>query len=289
MEASTARAPQLREPSLRSEQRAGARVGRGFLRPLRGAVTTAGELAVFTGRTFAELGGVWRYSAEILRQVGILIAGSTLIVCAMVFLMGVVCGTEANYVLRGYGATVYSGVFTSYCLVREMIPHMFGYIFAAKVGCGLCAEIGAMRIQDEVDAMESMGMNPIRYIVATRLVAGWLVMPLFFVLATASGFLAAYLVIVVQIGEVSAGGWGHVNWAFSTPIDFVYSFIRVMTVGTVIMLVGMFYGYRASGGPIGVGTATAKSMILNLVLLHVILAGLTTLMWGLNPNAPIGG
>ncbi len=287
MEASTVRTPRV--GSSLAPPGPGARLAEGFLGPIRNALRTAGDIGVFVGRTLIELGGVWRYSAEILRQAGILIAGSAVIVCFMVFLMGVVCGTEANYVLRGYGATVYSGVFTSYCMVREMIPHMFGYILSAKVGCGLCAEIGAMRIQDEIDAMESMGLNPLRYVVATRLVAGWLVLPFFFILATASGFAALYLIIVVQIGEVSQGGWEHVHWAFSTPADFFYSFLRVMVTGTVILLLGMYYGYRASGGPIGVGTATAKSMILNLVLLHFILAGMTMMIWGLNPNAPIGG
>lgn len=288
MAASTARAVRVREPSFAGPDPA-RRIGAGFLRPLRNAARTAGDIALFAGRTFRELGGVWRYSSEILRQAGILITGSALIVCMMVFLMGVVCGTEANYVLRGYGATVYSGVFTSYCMTREMIPHMMGYILAAKVGCGLCAEIGSMRIQDELDAMETMGINPYRYVIATRLVAMWLVLPFFYILAIGSGFGAVFLIIVVQIGEVSQGGWEHVNWAFSTPLDFFYSFIRVMTIGTMIVMLGMYYGFRASGGPIGVGTATAKSMILNLVMLHVTLAGLTTMFWGLNPNAPIGG
>ena len=265
------------------------RVGRGLSAPIQSGLRTAGDLGLFIGRAFGETRGVWQYTAEIFRQIGILITGSALIVCGMVFLMGMVCGTEADYVLRGYGASVYSGVFTSYCLVREMIPYMFGYIFTAKVGCGLAAEIGAMRIQEELDAMETIGIDPMRFVVATRLVAAILVLPFFYILSAASGFLSAYLTIVVQIGDVSSGGWGHVNWAFSTPTDFFDSFLKVMIAGTMIVLIGMYYGSRASGGPVGVGTATARSTILNLVLLHVVLGGMTVLFWGLNPNAPIGG
>jgi phospholipid/cholesterol/gamma-HCH transport system permease protein len=287
MEASSVKVRRLRDPD--GDLTPGARLARGFASPVKSGLSVAGDLGLFAGQAFSELGRVWRYSGEILRQIGILITGSALIVCAMVFLMGMVCGTEADYVLRGYGASVYSGVFSSYCMVREMIPYMFGYILTAKVGCGLAAEIGAMRIQNEIDALEATGVSPMRYVITPRLVAGMAVLPLFWILATASGFLAVYLVIVVQIGDVSAGGWSHVNWAFSTPIDFFYSFLKVMVAGTMIILIGMYYGYRATGGPVGVGTATAKSTILNLVLLHVVLGGMTVLFWGLNPNAPIGG
>src|SRR5207245_885900 len=100
------------------------------------------------------------------------------------------------------------------------------------------------------------------YVVATRLVAAWLVFPAIYFIACAFEFIANYIILIVQIGEVSQGGWENVHWAFTTPKDFLYSFIRVMLSGTVIVMLGMFYGYRASGGPVGVGRATAKSMIL---------------------------
>src|SRR5438128_5020692 len=134
MEASAVRRPRLRG-SLAAEAVTGSRIGRGFWNPIDAMLREASEIGTFCGRTLLELRGVWRYAAEVLRQCGILITGSALIVCFMAAMMGVVCGYESNYVLRGYGATVYSGVFTSYC-GREMIPYMFGYIFAAKIGTG---------------------------------------------------------------------------------------------------------------------------------------------------------
>lgn len=263
--------------------------GAGFVSPIRAALTESYEIGTFFGRTLVELPRVSRYTGEILRQIGILIAGSALIMCFMTFMMGTVCGLEADYVLRGYGATAYSGVFTSYCGVREMVPYMWGYILAAKVGCGLAAELGSMRIQEEIDAMESIGLNPIRFLVATRLVAVWIVFPFVYALALGSEFLANYFVIVIQIREISSGAWQSVMWEFSTPLDFLYSFIRMMVESTVIVMLAMFYGYRASGGPVGVGKATARSMILNLILLHVMGAAMTLLFWGLSPNAPVGG
>ena len=154
MEASTLRAPR---PGRRG---AGAELEEGFFGPIRGTLAEAGELGSFAGRTVAEVPGAFRFTAEILRQAGILIVGSALVIWFMEFVMGLECGLEADYVLRGYGATAYSGVFTAWCAVREMAPYMFGYICAAKIGCGLVAEIGSMRINEELDAMEAIGLDP---------------------------------------------------------------------------------------------------------------------------------
>jgi phospholipid/cholesterol/gamma-HCH transport system permease protein len=268
---------------------AGSRLAEGFAAPVRSGLSEMGDIARFGGQALGEMRGVWRFTSEILRQVGILITGSALIIIFMEFMMGVECGIEANYVLRGYGATAYSGTFTSYCGWREMIPYMFGYIFAAKIGCGLCAEIGSMRIQEELDAMESIGLNPMRYVIATRLLAVWLFLPAIFIIACGAHFVGNYMVLILQVKEVSQGAWENVHWVFSTPVDVLFSFTKVFLTCTVITVIGMYYGFRARGGPVGVGTATAKSMILSLVLLHVINGGLTMLFWGVKPNAPVGG
>ena len=92
-----------------------------------------------------------------------------------------------------------------------------------------------------------------------------------------------------QIGEVSSGGYSLVFSMFQNPPDLLYSVIKGMAMATVIVLVGCYYGYTASGGPVGVGTATAKSMVLNIVLVHLIGMLGTQLFWGANPRAPIGG
>jgi phospholipid/cholesterol/gamma-HCH transport system permease protein len=203
--------------------------------------------------------------------------------------MGAECATEANYVLRGYGATIYSGVFTAWCSNREMGPYMWGYIVSAKIGCGLVAEIGSMRINEELDAMEAQGLNPLRYVVATRLVAAWLTFPMLYFVGLTIHELADYTIIVRQIGEVSQGGWELIHWSFQDPVDLLYGQAKILTMGTAIVLVAMYYGYHARGGPVGVGTATARSMILNLILVHIIGSLGTMIFWGLNPRGPIGG
>ena len=143
-----------------------------------------------------------------------------------------------------------------------MIPYAFGYMMAAKVGTGIVAELGAMRISDEVDALEVMGVNPMIFLCATRLLGAWMTLPFMYLAAIGVGYLASYLAVVEQIGEVSSGGYFLIFWMFQNPPDLLFSLIKAMCMATAIVLVGCYYGYTASGGPVGVGTATAKSMVL---------------------------
>lgn len=254
---------------------------------IKAAFSTAGEIAQFSAQTFRELPRVRMYTAEIFRQCGILILASGLIIWMMEFVMGTVCGVEANYTLKAIGAPLYTGVFTSYCSLRELAPYMWGYILAAKVGCGLVAEIGSMRIAEEIDAMEVMGIKSRSYLIGTRLVAAWIAMPFLYFVGLGFMYLSQWLVVVYGYGSVSPGGYSLIFWLFQNPLDFLFSLIKVMLMGTVIVLVGTYYGYTAKGGPVGVGVNTAKSMMVNMVLIHVIGLLTTQLFWGLSPNAPI--
>ncbi len=146
-----------------------------------------------------------------------------------------------------------------------------------------------MRISDEIDALEVMGFDSMLFLCATRLLAAWIVLPFMYVAAVGAGFFASYLAVVVQIGEVSQGGYSLIFWQFQNPPDLLFSAIKAMAMATVIVLVGCYYGYNASGGPVGVGTATAKSMVLNIVLVHLVGMLGTQVFWGANPRAPIGG
>jgi phospholipid/cholesterol/gamma-HCH transport system permease protein len=162
-------------------------------------------------------------------------------------------------------------------------------MMSAKVGTGLVAEIGAMKISDEVDALEVMGISSLTFLCSTRLLAAWMVLPFIYIAAVGAGFLASYLAVVQQIGEVSSGGFFLIFWMFQNPPDLLFSVTKGMFMATVIVLVGCYYGYTAGGGPVGVGTATAKSMVLNTVMVHIIGMVGTQIFWGSNPRAPIGG
>jgi phospholipid/cholesterol/gamma-HCH transport system permease protein len=246
-----------------------------------------GEIAKFSVTVVRGLPGVRKYGSEVAHQAGILILSSGLIIWFMEAVIGTTCGLEASYSLKQIGAPLYSGVFNAYCGLRELAPYMWGYIFAAKVGCGLVAEIGSMRIAEEVDAMEVMGIHSLRYLVGTRLLAVWITMPFLFTVGLACIFGTEYLTTVTDLKGVSSGGYLYTFWLYQNPADFLYSMTKAFAMTTAITFVGCYYGYTAKGGPVGVGKNTAKSMMVNLVLIHIIGLLGTQIFWGLSPNAPI--
>jgi phospholipid/cholesterol/gamma-HCH transport system permease protein len=257
----------------------------------KGWLASFGDISKFCTTVMGEvLGGrVLRFTGEALRQSGILILGSTLVIWNLAFILGLQCGIEGAYFNRSLGAPAYSGVFAAWCDLRELTPYAFGYMMAAKVGTGLVAEIGAMRISDEIDALEVMGISSMTFLCATRLLAAFLVLPFMYLGAVGAGFLASYIAVVLQIADVSSGGYDLIFWAFQNPPDFLFSLIKGMVMAIGIVLVGTYYGYTARGGPVGVGTATAKSMVFNIVMVHIVGMLGTQVFWGANPRAPIGG
>jgi phospholipid/cholesterol/gamma-HCH transport system permease protein len=257
--------------------------------PIRSGLTEAGEMAGFAATAFLEMRGVLRYASEMLRQVGILITGSALVLVAMQFVFGLTCGNESVYILRGYGASSYEGVFSALCPLREATPFMFAYMVGAKIGCGYVAELGSMRISDEIDAMETLGINSMRYLVSTRLLANILISAPIFIIGLAVFYLGEVFVILYQIHDISKAAWESVQWAFTNGPSIFYSYIKTLIMWVCIVISSLYYGFNARGGPVGVGAATARSMVVALVLTMVLNAGFTFFFWGVNPQIPVGG
>jgi phospholipid/cholesterol/gamma-HCH transport system permease protein len=238
-----------------------------------------GEIVGFCLHVLGEIASlrVFKYSGEALRQAGILIVSSTLVIWGLVFIIGLQCGIEGAYFNQSTGTPAFAGAFASWCDLRELVPLCFGYMMAAKVGTGIVAEL------------EVMGISGITFLCATRLVAAIIVLPFVYLCAIAAGYFASYIAVVQQIGDVSSGGYFLIFWQFQNPTDLLFSLLKAMAMAIVIVLVGCYYGWNARGGPVGVGTATAKSMVFNLVSVHLISMLGTQLFWGENPRAPIGG
>src|ERR1700722_1999154 len=200
------------------------------------ALVSFGEASKFCGKIVWKVwnGRVLKFIGEAIRQAGILITGSAIIVVGLVFILGLQCGIEGAYAARTVGATSATGAITALCDLREVIPYAFGYMMAAKVGTGFVAEIGSMRISDEIDALEVMGFDSILYLGSTRLLGTWLVLPFLYFTAGGVGYVASYLAVVVQLGQVSPGGYLQLFWEFQNVGDFLYSLIKVMVTATFI-------------------------------------------------------
>src|ERR671932_1401010 len=181
----------------------------GWLSVPRDWLASMGEIVRFCSRVVGEVLGlkVFRFFGEALRQAGILILSSTIVIWGLIFIIGLQCGIEGAYFDRAVGAPAYAGVFAAWCDLRELVPYGFGYMMAAKVGTGIVAELGSMRISDEIDALEVMGVPSMLYLCATRLLASWFVLPFAYLTGVGAGFFASYLAVVQQIGEVSSGGY----------------------------------------------------------------------------------
>jgi phospholipid/cholesterol/gamma-HCH transport system permease protein len=134
-----------------------------------------------------------------------------------------------------------------------------------------------------------MGVEPVTFLAATRLLGAWIALPFMYLIAIAVAYLSSYFAVVQQVGDVSSGGYLLIFWLYQDPTDLLFSFIKAMVMATVIVVVGCYYGYTARGGPVGVGTATAKSMVVNIIAVHIIGMLGSLVFWGANPRAPIGG
>ena len=171
--------------------------------------------------------------------------------------------------------------------MREITPLFFGFAIGAKVGCGLVAELGTMRVNEEIDAVETMGVPPIPFLVGTRIAAALMVLPLMYVLSLATSFVASWVVQRYQIGLVSNGVYFASFWRYTNLVDFGYSLIKAVVFALLVICVGVYYGYHVKGGAVGIGRAVAKTMAVSLVMTVVTNAILTQIFWGQNPNLPI--
>ena len=255
--------------------------------PRQDPFVAVGDWAHFTCRAVKGIGRLRPFTTETLRQAGILALGSTLVILVMAFLMGSACGLQASAATRSLGGGSSLGVFTAFCTTREVVPFIFGFILAAKVGCGLVAELGSMRVHEEIDAIEVMGIPPVIFLVSTRLAASLLVIPLIYVVAVIAGQFGAWLVSVAYFADVSQGTYSLGFYSALTPLDLLYSTVKGLTIALLVVSVSLFYGFRVRGGPVEVGEATARSMTTNLVLATLANMALTLIFWGIDPNIPV--
>jgi phospholipid/cholesterol/gamma-HCH transport system permease protein len=146
--------------------------------PLMGFLEETGELVAFAAAGLRGLPFVGRFPSEVFRQASVLIRRTSVFLFVMSMFCGFAFSTVGYFFLRAAGASDLIGAFTAIGAPRGVAPIMFGYVFAAKVGCGMAAELGSMRIADEIDALESEGVDPMRYVVATRIAGALLFIPI---------------------------------------------------------------------------------------------------------------
>jgi len=253
-----------------------------------GPIDVLGKIVLFASAALRSIPRSLRYTQEVWWYAAFLAVSSTPVALVITYFSGSECSVEAYYSLHQLGgAESLAGVFNALCDMREITPLFFGFAIGAKVGCGIVAELGTMRINEEIDALETMGIPSVPYLVSTRMLAALLVMPLMYVLALATSFLASWIVQHFQIGLVSDGIYFSYFWRYTNLTDLIYSLIKAVAFAFTIICVAVYYGYHVTGGAVGIGKAVAKTMAVSLVMTVVLNAVFTQLFWGVNPNLPI--
>jgi len=248
-----------------------------------------GGLVHFTVRVVRDLPTTIRiYPGEVARQCGMLIKSNALVVLFMLFMLGALCGLTGTFLFESIGLESYVAVIPAVPLLRGLAQIVFGWVLAAKAGCGNVAELGAMRISEEIDAMDVMGVQSLLFLVGTRVAAAIIVIPALWVSGVGVFYLASKLFFVDLLQTVSNGGFNYILFLFQSPRDFIIAMAWCIVLGFLITVVSCYYGYNASGGPVGVGRATAQSMLVNLILVSVVSMVFANLFYAHVLNEAIG-
>ncbi len=238
-----------------------------------------------------------KYRKEVFRQVSDVVVGAgaylagggmLFVIAAMSLATGATVGIEGFNGLRGLGAESYTGLVGSFANVREITPIIAAVALAAQVGAGFTAELGAMRISDEIDALDVMSVPSLVYLVCTRLVATLIALTPLYLISLFASFFASKLV-TTQLFGLSPGIYDHYFHLYLPPIDILYSVIKVGVFAVAIVIIHCYYGYNASGGPAGVGVAVGRAIRMSIIVIVLLNLFLSFLFWGTGTTVSLTG
>jgi phospholipid/cholesterol/gamma-HCH transport system permease protein len=265
---------------------------------IRGVLEDLGRQTAFYGRTMRWSGRtVRRYKKECVRLLAevafgtgalAVIGGTVVIVIFMTFFTGLEVGQQGYNSLNSLGAAVYTGFISAYFNTREIAPIIAGLALSATVGCGFTAQLGAMRVGEEIDALESLAVPSVPFLVTSRMLAGLFAVVPLYVLGLLASWTSTRLMTTLFFGQ-SRGTYDHYFTAFLPHQDIVISFIKVIVFAIIIILVHCYYGYHASGGPAGVGVAVGRAVRLAITLVVATDLLLDLALYGQQVTVRIGG
>ncbi|RSM81273.1 ABC transporter permease [Kibdelosporangium aridum] len=238
-----------------------------------------------------------RYSKEVMRLLtevsfgtgALAVIGGTLgVMIGMTLFTGTIVGLQGYSSLNQLGTGALTGFLSAYFNTREVAPLSAGLALSATVGCGFTAQLGAMRISEEIDALETMAVPSMPYLVTTRVLAGIAAVIPLYAVGLLSSYLASRAVTVYFYGQ-SAGTYDHYFHLFLPPEDVLWSFLKVIVFSVVVILTHCYYGYTATGGPAGVGVAVGRAVRAAIVMLSILDFFLSLAIWGSTTTVRIAG
>jgi phospholipid/cholesterol/gamma-HCH transport system permease protein len=275
-----------------------AQVGNQIVKEQRQAVEGYGDQLLFYAKALAWAPRtIRRYKREVLNILAevafgagglTMIAGTVGVIAFMAFFAGSEVGIQGYASLSQIGVAKFSAFISAFFNTREVAPLISSIALAATVGCGYTARLGAMRISEEIDALEAMGVPSLPYLVTTRMIAGFLAVIPLYIVALCASYLSPRLITTLMYGQ-SGGTYDHYFLAFLPPIDILYSFLKLIILAVAIILIHCYYGYTASGGPAGVGIAVGKAIRTSIVTVVVADFFLSFAIWGSTTTVRITG
>jgi phospholipid/cholesterol/gamma-HCH transport system permease protein len=268
-----------------------------YAKPLSSLDDLGGQLAFHLAVLKAVPRSVTRYPREIMRILAevtlgsgalAVIGGTVGVIIGMTFFTGAQVGLSGYAALDQLGTAAFSGFVSAYFNTREIAPLVAGIALAATVGCGFTAQLGAMRISEEVDALEVMAIPSMPFLVATRVVGGLIAIIPLYVVGLLSSYFASRLVVTRIYGQ-SAGTYDHYFNAFLPPGDVLWSFGKVLVFAVTVILIHCYHGYNASGGPAGVGVAVGRAVRTSIVAINVLDLLLSMAIWGAATTVRLAG
>lgn len=263
-----------------------------------GVLDRAGEQMSFYGRAIGWIPKTAvHYKKETLRLLAevtfgsgalAVIGGTIGVILMMSGFTGVVVGLQGFAALEQLGSQVLTGFLSAYVNTREIAPIVASLALSATVGCGFTAQLGAMRISEEIDALEVMAVPSVPFLVTTRMIAGFIAVIPLYIVGLLSAYLASRLVSTVFNGQ-SPGSYDHYFTLFLPPEDVLYSFAKVLVFAFVLIMIHCYYGYTASGGPAGVGVAVGRAVRAALVTVAVLNFFLSLAIWGTTTTVRVAG
>jgi phospholipid/cholesterol/gamma-HCH transport system permease protein len=217
-----------------------------------------------------------------------IIGGTVGVIAFLSFFTGTEVGLQGYAALSQLGVSSYSGFITAFFNTREIAPLVAGLALSATVGCGFTAQLGAMRISEEIDALEVMAVPSLPFLVTTRIIAGFIAVIPLYIIGLLSSYLASYAIVVFYYSD-SAGTYSHYFHLFLPPLDVIWSFFKVLVFAIVIILTHCYFGYTASGGPAGVGVAVGRAVRLAIVALNIVDFFLSFAIWGSTTSVRLAG
>jgi len=216
------------------------------------------------------------------------IGGTIGVMTGMSIFVGTVVGMQGYAALDQIGTSTLNGFISAYFNTREIAPLVAALAMSATVGAGFTAQLGAMRINEEIDAVKVMGLGTIPYLVSTRVVAGFVAIIPLYVVGLLTSYAGSRMVTVYFHGQ-SAGTYDHYFQLFLPPIDILLSFGKVLIFSILIILIHCRLGFYASGGPSGVGIAVGRSVRRTIVVVALLDLALSMAMWGATTTVRIAG